>query len=34
LLVMLSQGVEDGPTWDQFAEQLEAIAMTYLLESD
>jgi hypothetical protein len=27
-------GVEDGLTWDQFAQQLEAIAMAYLLESD
>jgi AcrR family transcriptional regulator len=27
-------GVEDGLTWDQFAQHLEAIAMAYLLESD
>jgi AcrR family transcriptional regulator len=27
-------GVEDGLTWDQFAEQLEAVAMAYLLESN
>jgi AcrR family transcriptional regulator len=25
-------GVEDGLTWDEFAQQLEAIAMSYLLE--
>jgi hypothetical protein len=24
-------GVEDGLTWDEFAQQLEAIAMSYLL---